>query len=94
MVRAVQAHYRDDGCEVSAPCQGCPLERCKYDVEDDLDEVGLVHLVAIWPGVNMYHFSAATLAKELDVPRTTAYRISRLTWKQYMSRIAKKVKRM
>ncbi|MBI2872962.1 MAG: hypothetical protein HYY00_07240 [Chloroflexi bacterium] len=23
--------YRDDGCEVSPSCLGCPLPRCKYD---------------------------------------------------------------
>ena len=23
--------YRDDGCDVSTSCLGCPLPQCKYD---------------------------------------------------------------
>lgn len=32
------ATYTDDGCEVSAHCLDCPLERCRYDERPDTAE--------------------------------------------------------
>ena len=70
--------YRDTGCELSASCLACPLDRCKYDEPVSARRAGIERRDREIALIRRKHRAPImTLAHTYGVSRRTVFRILR-----------------
>ena len=73
-----EAHYRDEGCEISPSCLNCPLPRCRHDIPTGIR--GLKQAAkdfSVWNAMQAEGLTVKEAAVRFSVSKRTVFRIMR-----------------